>query len=60
MTGLNLTKLESRPVENGGFDYYFYADVLGSVYDAETLDLLCALYDELPEFTFLGNYLEVK
>ncbi len=60
MTGLNLTKLESRPVENGGFDYYFYADVMGSVYDAETLDLLCALYDELPEFTFLGNFLEVK
>lgn len=60
MTGLNLTKLESRPVANGKFDYYFYVDVMGSVYDAETLDLLCALYDELPEFTFLGNYLEVK
>ena len=60
MTGLNLTKLESRPVANGKFDYYFYADVLGSVYDSETLDLLCALYDELEEFTFLGNYLEVK
>ncbi|MCR5207412.1 MAG: chorismate mutase [Eubacterium sp.] len=60
MTGLNLTKLESRPVANGRFDYCFYADVLGSVYDADTLDLLCALYDELQEFTFLGNYLEVK
>ena len=60
MTGLNLTKLESRPVANGKFDYIFYADVLGSVFDAATLDLLCALHDELPEFTFLGNYHEEK
>lgn len=60
MTGLNLTKLESRPVANGKFDYYFYVDILGSVEDESTLDLLCALCDELPEFTFLGNYHEVK
>ncbi|MBQ7741091.1 MAG: chorismate mutase [Eubacterium sp.] len=60
MTGLNLTKLESRPVANGKFDYYFYADVLGNVYDDNILDLLCALYDELSEFTFLGNYHEEK
>lgn len=58
MTGLNLTKLESRPVANGKFDYYFYVDILGSVRDDSTLDLLCALCDELPEFTFLGNYHE--
>ena len=58
MTGLNLTKLESRPVANGKFDYYFYVDILGSVTDEATLDLLCALSDELPEFTFLGNYFE--
>lgn len=58
MTGLNLTKLESRPVANGKFDYYFYVDIMGSVNDESTLDLLCALSDELPEFTFLGNYYE--
>lgn len=58
MAGLNLTKLESRPVANGKFDYLFYADILGKVRDASTLDLLCALHDELPEFTFLGNYRE--
>ena len=59
MTGLNLTKLESRPMANGKFDYFFYADVLGNVYDNATLDLLCALSDELTEFTFLGNYHEI-
>lgn len=60
MAGLNLTKLESRPVANGKFDYYFYVDIMGSVYDESTVDLLCALSDELPEFTFLGNYYEAK
>lgn len=60
MTGLNLTKLESRPVANGKFDYYFYVDILGNVNDDATLDLLCALSDELPEFTFLGNYHECE
>ncbi|MBR1763545.1 MAG: prephenate dehydratase [Eubacterium sp.] len=60
MEGLNLTKLESRPVANGKFDYLFYADVLGNVNDEGTIDLLCALSDELEEFTFLGNYHEIK
>ncbi len=58
MAGLNLTKLESRPIENSDFSYYFYVDVLGSVKEEETLDLICALSDELPEFEFLGNFVE--
>lgn len=56
--GLNLTKLESRPVKSSGFSYLFYLDFTASVRDNETLNLLCALYDELPEFTFLGNFRE--
>ncbi len=60
MAGLNLTKLESRPIENADFSYYFYVDVLGSVKDESTLDLICALSDELPEFEFLGNFYENK
>lgn len=58
MTGLNLTKLESRPMENGDFSYYFYTDLLGNIRDEKTLDLMCALYSELPDFNFLGNYHE--
>lgn len=58
MAGLSLTKLESRPIENADFSYHFYVDVMGSVRDESTLDLVCALYDELPEFEFLGNYFE--
>lgn len=58
IAGLNLTKLESRPVGNGEFKYYFYVDLLGNIKDQKTLDLLCALYSELPDFKFLGNYHE--
>lgn len=60
MAGLNLTKLESRPIENSDFSYHFYVDVMGTVRDETTLDLICALTDELPEFEFLGNYHEIK
>ena len=31
---------------------------MGNVKDEETLDLICALSDELPEFEFLGNFHE--
>ena len=58
MAGLNLTKLESRPIENANFNYHFYVDVSGSVRDNSTIDLMCALSDELPEFEFLGNFYE--
>lgn len=60
MAGLNLTKLESRPIENSDFSYHFYVDVMGTVRENSTLDLICALSDELPEFELLGNYYEYK
>ena len=54
--GLNLTKIESRPIPGKTFEYDFSLDFTGSVRNGATLDLLCALHDELPRFTFLGNY----
>ena len=56
--GLNLTKLESRPGKHGDFETQFYLDFLGNVNDSKTLSLLSALYSELNEFFFLGNYKE--
>lgn len=58
--GLNLTKIESRPIPDRNFEYDFYLDFTGNVRDEHTLDLLCALSDELPRFTFLGNYRETE
>lgn len=59
LAGLNLTKIESRPIRDGGFHYAFYLDFEGSVSQPETQDLLCALSEEMPAFTFLGNYREL-
>lgn len=56
--GLNLTKIESRPIPDSNFQYYFYLDFTGNVREAGTLRLLCALQEELPAFTLLGNYME--
>ena len=54
--GMNLTKIESRPIEGASFEYLFYLDFQGNVHSEEVVNLLCALSEELPEFSFLGNY----
>ena len=56
--GLNLTKIESRPAKGRDFEYLFYLDFTGSVRSDNVIDLLSQLSEELPEFSFLGNYKE--
>lgn len=57
--GLNLTKLESRPIAGTDFEFMFYFDLDASVYDADALRLLGEL-DAGPErLTFLGAYSEL-
>ena len=58
MRGLNMTKIESRPIPGSTFEYDFYLDFTGNLHVKETLELICALKDELPRFSFLGNYSE--
>lgn len=56
--GLNLTKIESRPIPGKSFEYFFYLDFSGNIRAPEVLNLVCGLSDELPSFSFLGNYRE--
>ena len=56
--GLNLTKIESRPIPGKTFEYDFYLDFTGNAQEPHTLNLIAALSDELPRFSFLGNYRE--
>jgi chorismate mutase/prephenate dehydratase len=57
--GLNLTKIESRPIAGTDFEFMFYFDLDASVYAPEALQLLCEL-DAGPEtFTYLGSYSEL-
>ncbi len=58
MNGLNLTKIESRAARNGKFEYLFYLDFSGNLKDYNTVAFISSLEDELPDFTFLGNYRE--
>lgn len=60
VNGLNLTKIESRAARNGKFEYLFYLDFAGSLNDRRIISLISSLSDELPDFTFLGNYREIK
>lgn len=57
--GLNLTKIESRPIPDKNFEYLFYLDFTGNIGDEHVMKLICALSEELPEFSFLGNYHEI-
>lgn len=58
--GLNLTKIESCPIPDRQFEYDFYLDFTGNIHQEKTLNLICALQDELPRFSFLGNYPETE
>lgn len=56
--GLNMSKIESRPIKNHNFEYLFYVDLIGKLISSETISVICSLEEELNEFTLLGNYEE--
>ena len=58
--GLNLTKIESRPMAAKDFDYLFYLDFSGNAHSDSVVDLLSQLSEEMDEFSFLGNYSETE
>ena len=58
--GLNLTKIESRPIADTDFEFMFYFDVQASVADKRVRGVLAELERNCPHFLFLGNYSEVK
>lgn len=57
--GLNLTKIESRPIAGTDFEFMFYFDLDASVYAPEALQLLCELEAGPETFTYLGSYSEI-
>ena len=57
--GLNLTKLESRPIAGTDFEFMFYFDLDASVYDKAALSLLSELDAGPEQFTLLGGYSEI-
>ena len=57
--GINLLKLESRPLPERDFEFMFYFDLETSVYSEEFKQLMCELESICEEFHYLGSYLEV-
>ena len=57
--GLNLTKLESRPLAGTDFEFQFYFDLEASVRNDDAVNLVGELSSENENFTYLGSYLEV-
>ena len=56
--GLNLTKLESRPIGGSDFEFMFYFDFEGDVESKGLLNLLADLENGSDNFVFLGSYKE--
>ena len=57
--GINVTKLESRPIPDRDFEFMFYFDLETSIYSDEFVQLMCELDDLCEEFQYLGSYSEV-
>jgi len=57
--GLNLTKLESRPILGSDFEFMFYLDMDASIYSQEVIKLLCEFENGSETFVFLGSYYEI-
>ena len=57
--GINVTKLESRPIPDREFEFMFYFDLETSIYSDEFVQLMCELDELCEEFKYLGSYTEV-
>lgn len=57
--GINLTKLESRPIVGSSFEFMFYFDFNCDIKEKAVQNLLCELDNSTEQFTFLGAYGEI-
>ena len=57
--GINLTKLESRPLPDRDFEFMFYFDLETSVYSPEFITLIGELESSCERFRYLGSYSEM-
>ena len=57
--GINLIKLESRPIPDRDFEFMFYFDLDTSVYSPQFAELISELDHVCEEFKYLGSYSEI-
>ncbi len=54
--GLNMTKIESRPIEGRNWEYRFFIDFEGNLADSAVKNALRGLREEARSMKILGNY----
>ncbi|AOZ96657.1 chorismate mutase / prephenate dehydratase [Butyrivibrio hungatei DSM 14810] len=54
--GLNMTKIESRPIEDRNWEYRFFIDFEGNLSDSAVKNALRGLREEAKLLRILGNY----
>lgn len=57
--GINLNKLESRPLPDRDFEFMFYFDLDVPVYSPNFVQLMGEIQDICEQFEYLGSYSEV-
>lgn len=57
--GINLIKLESRPLPDSDFEFMFYFDLEASVYEDKFFELFNGIDDFCVTMKYLGSYSEV-
>ena len=56
VNGMNLLRIESRPIKDGSFDVMFYLDFSGRIDDPSVKALMNDLVENLEYFRFLGTF----
>ncbi len=54
--GLNMTKIESRPIEGREWEFRFFVDFNGNIDDVNVINALHGIQEEANKLKFLGNY----
>ncbi|MBQ6622578.1 MAG: chorismate mutase [Mogibacterium sp.] len=57
--GINILKLESRPIPGSDFDFRFYFDIEESVYTEQFVRAMSQISDHCKEFRYFGSYIEL-
>ena len=57
--GVNLTKLESRPLPDRNFEFMFYFDIEKSVYSPDFTRMIAEIRGLCERFEYLGSYSEL-
>lgn len=58
--GINIIKLESRPILGKDFEFLFYFDLDSSVYSPEFEQLMFELENQVQGFKYFGSYSEIN